>query len=171
MKASTRRRGLYILPTLFTLGNLAGGCAAILLTSRGDYFNAALAIVIAGFLDGMDGRVARLAGTDSDFGREFDSLADIVSFGVAPAFLTMQWAMQPLGRFGWSVAFLFIACAATRLARFNIMAVRADARYFAGLPSPPAGGTLAAVVFAFPRSGRSPRWPGPRRRSSPRWRS
>ena len=145
-----RRRGIYVLPTTLTLGNLFAGCAALMLAPQGQVQTAALFIIAAVVLDGLDGRLARLTGTTSEFGREFDSLADIVSFGVAPAMLAFHWGLGSLGRLGWAIAFVYVACAATRLARFNLHVEREAARYFAGLPSPPAGGTIATVVFAFP---------------------
>jgi len=145
------RRGIYLLPTLFTVGNLFCGYSSIVLAANGAISQAALMVVLAGVLDGLDGRVARLTGTTSDFGVQFDSLADIVSFGVAPAILSYHWALRPLGRVGWTVAFIFVVCAAMRLARFNIQTGRGDKRFFAGLPSPPAAGILACIAFAFPR--------------------
>lgn len=150
------KRGIYLLPTLFTVGNLFCGYSSVIVASRGEFGRAALLIMIAGVLDGLDGRLARLTGTTSEFGIEFDSLADIVSFGIAPAVLAYHWGLQPFGRFGWLVAFLFVVCAAMRLARFNIRSTRSDKRFFAGLPSPAAAGTLAAVVFSFPQIGRGP---------------
>ncbi len=144
------RRGIYILPSLFTVGNLFCGFAAVIQASLGRYALSAVFIIVAGVLDGLDGRIARLTGTTSEFGVEFDSLADIVSFGVAPAFLVFCWVLHPLGRIGWLAAFVFVICAAMRLARFNIAGHRTEKRYFAGLPSPAAAGTAAAVVFAFP---------------------
>ncbi len=146
------RRGIYILPSLFTVGNLLCGFAAVVQASLGRFSLAAVLIIIAGVLDGLDGRIARLTGTTSDFGVEFDSLADIISFGVAPAFLVFSWVLYPLGRIGWLAAFVFVVCAAMRLARFNIQRSAIEKRYFAGLPSPAAAGTAAAVVFAFPES-------------------
>ena len=144
------RRGIYLLPSLFTVGNLFCGFASIVQASMGRYELAAVLIIVSGVLDGLDGRIARLTGTSSEFGVEFDSLADIVSFGVAPAFLVFSWVLHPLGRFGWLAAFLFVVCAAMRLARFNIRRNISEKRYFAGLPSPPAAAMVAAVVFAFP---------------------
>lgn len=144
------RRGIYLLPTLFTVGNLFCGFFSVVQAAHGHLAKAALLIIVAGVLDGLDGRIARLTGTTSDFGVEFDSLADMVSFGMAPALLAYHWALNPLGRVGWLIAFLFVVCAAMRLARFNIRADWGDKRHFAGLPSPAAAGTLACVVFAFP---------------------
>jgi CDP-diacylglycerol--serine O-phosphatidyltransferase len=144
------RRGIYLLPTLFTIGNLFCGYIAIVLAARGEFALAGKLIILAAILDGLDGRIARLTGTTSDFGVQFDSLADIVSFGLAPAILAYYWSLEPLGRAGWLVAFIFVVCAAMRLARFNIQGARGDKRFFAGMPSPPAAGTLAAVIHAFP---------------------
>jgi CDP-diacylglycerol--serine O-phosphatidyltransferase len=144
------RRGIYLLPTLFTVGNIFCGFSSMLFAARGDFGRAAILIVIAGILDALDGRIARLTGTTSEFGLEFDSLADIVSFGTAPAFLAYRWALVDLGRLGWVVAFLYVVCAAMRLARFNIRSADGSRRFFAGLPSPPAAGLIACIVFAFP---------------------
>jgi CDP-diacylglycerol--serine O-phosphatidyltransferase len=144
------RRGIYLLPTLFTIGNLLFGFAAIVLSFRGEIKRAALFIIIAGVLDLVDGRVARMTGTTSEFGSEFDSLADIGSFGISPAMLAYAWVLEPFGRIGWFVAFLFVVCAAMRLARFNIQSGSGERRHFVGLSSPVAAGTLAATAFAFP---------------------
>jgi CDP-diacylglycerol--serine O-phosphatidyltransferase len=146
------RRGIYLLPTIFTIGNLFCGFYSLVLAFRGDFERAALMVIVAGVLDGLDGRIARLTGTTSEFGNQFDSLADVVSFGVAPALLAYRWALVPMGRIGWLVTFLFLVCAAMRLARFNIQANVGDKRFFAGLPSPSAAGALACVVFALPVS-------------------
>lgn len=146
------RRGIYLLPTMLTIGNLFCGFYSLVLAFRGDFERAAMMIIVAGVLDGLDGRIARLTGTTTEFGNQFDSLADVVSFGVAPALLAYRWALLPLGRIGWLVTFLFLVCAAMRLARFNIQASVGDKRFFAGLPSPSAAGALACVVFAFPSS-------------------
>jgi CDP-diacylglycerol--serine O-phosphatidyltransferase len=115
-----------------------------------EFHTAALFIGVAIVLDMLDGRMARMTGTTSAFGLEFDSLADVVSFGVAPAVLSFSWGLQPLGRIGWAAGFLFVAAAAVRLARFNIQSAAQDKRYFVGMPSPPAAGVPAATVFAFP---------------------
>jgi CDP-diacylglycerol--serine O-phosphatidyltransferase len=138
------------LPTLFTIGNLLFGFAAIVFSFRGEIKRAALFIIIAGVLDLLDGRVARVTGTTSDFGSEFDSLADIGSFGISPAMLAYAWVLESFGRLGWFVAFLFVVCAAMRLARFNLQVHSAERRYFIGLSSPVAAGSLAALAFAFP---------------------
>jgi len=144
------KRGIYLLPTLFTVGNLFCGYWSLIQTYRGALELGAVLIVVAGVLDGLDGRIARLTGTTSAFGVEFDSLADMVSFGVAPALLAYHWALAPLGRTGWLVAFLFVVCAAMRLARYNLSVGKADRRFFAGLPTPSAAGVLACVIFAVP---------------------
>jgi CDP-diacylglycerol--serine O-phosphatidyltransferase len=149
------KRGIYLLPTIFTLGNLFCGFFALVLTFRGALASAALLIIAAAVLDGLDGRIARLTGTNSEFGRQFDSLADLVSFGVAPALLAYRWALVSLDRLGWLVAFLFVVCAAMRLARFNLRASVADMRYFAGLPAPSAGAAVACAVFALPETPES----------------
>jgi CDP-diacylglycerol--serine O-phosphatidyltransferase len=151
--AKTRklRRGIYLLPTLFTVGNLFCGFLSLVLCFRGAFEQAALLVIVAAVLDGLDGRIARLTGSTSEFGNEFDSLADLLSFGVAPAMLVYHWSLIDLGRIGWLVAFIFVVCAAMRLARYNIHSSVADRRYFAGLPSPSAGGALACLTFAFPQ--------------------
>lgn len=144
------RRGTYLLPSLFTVANMFCGWACIVFAMRGDYVTAAPFIGFAIVLDGLDGRIARATGATSDFGVEFDSLADVISFGVAPATLVFAWGLEPLGRLGWAVAFLWLAAAAVRLARFNIQGKEGDKRYFIGLPSPAAAGVPAATVFAWP---------------------
>ena len=143
------RRGVYILPSLFTLGNMFCGYACIVYAMRGEFETAAPFIGIAFLLDGLDGRIARLTGGESEFGVQFDSLADIISFGVAPAVLVFHWGLQPLGRLGWAAGFMFVACAAMRLARFNIQH-GGDKRYFVGMPSPAAAAVPAATVYAYP---------------------
>jgi CDP-diacylglycerol---serine O-phosphatidyltransferase len=144
------RRGAYLLPSLFTMANMFCGYACIVYAMRGEFATAAPFIGFAIVLDMLDGRVARMTGGTSKFGVEFDSLADVVSFGVAPAILVFAWGLRPLGRIGWAVGFLFVAAAAVRLARFNIQSGTQDKRYFAGLPSPAAAGVPASTVFAFP---------------------
>jgi len=145
-----RRRGVYLLPSLFTMGNLFCGYACVVHALRGEFVPGAIFIGIAIVLDMLDGRVARLTGTSTAFGVEFDSLADVVSFGVAPAILSFAWGLSPLGRLGWAAGFVFVAGAAVRLARFNIQSGSQDKRYFAGMPSPAAAAIPAATVFAFP---------------------
>jgi CDP-diacylglycerol--serine O-phosphatidyltransferase len=145
------RRGAYLLPSLFTMGNMFCGYACVVFAIRGDYAQAAMFIGFAIVLDMLDGRVARLTGTTSAFGLEFDSLADVISFGIAPAVLAFAWGLSPFGRLGWAAGFLYVAATAIRLARFNIQSGHpADKRYFAGMPSPAAAGVPAATVFAYP---------------------
>ena len=144
------RRGIYLLPTLFTTGNLFCGFSSVVQSSQHAFYTAAGLIIVAGILDGLDGRIARMTGATSEFGVQFDSLADIVSFGIAPAFLIHQWGLTPLSRRGWLIAFLFVACAAMRLARFNIQRQVVDKRYFVGLSSPAAAAVLTCIAFAFP---------------------
>jgi CDP-diacylglycerol--serine O-phosphatidyltransferase len=144
------RRGVYLLPSLFTMANLFCGYACVVYAMRGEFATAAPFIGVAIVLDMLDGRIARLTGTTSAFGVEFDSLADVISFGVAPAILVFAWGLGPLGRLGWAAGFVFVAAAAVRLARYNIQAATQDKRYFAGMPSPAAAGVPAATVFAYP---------------------
>ena len=141
------RRGGYILPNLLTSGCLVGGFYAIVAAFNGDYIIAAIAIVVAFLFDGVDGRVARLTKTTSRFGVEYDSLADLVAFGVAPGILVFSWALQPFGRLGWLAAFLYVACGALRLARFNVQADTMEHRFFRGLPIPMAASLIVATVF------------------------
>ncbi len=142
-----RRRGVYLLPNLFTTGALFGGFYAIVAAMNGNFANAALAIFAAQILDGFDGRVARMTNTQSAFGTEYDSLSDMVSFGLAPAIVTYSWALYPLEKFGMGAAFIFTACAALRLARFNTQVGETDSRYFTGLASPPAATLIASGVW------------------------
>ncbi|CAA0097356.1 Uncharacterised protein [Halioglobus japonicus] len=144
---TVRHRGIYLLPNLFTTAALFAGFYAIISAMRGDFENAAVAIFFAMVLDGLDGRIARLTNTSSKFGEEFDSLSDMVSFGVAPALVVFSWALGDLGKFGWSTAFIYVACAALRLARFNTQIDSADKNYFTGLASPAAAAILASAVW------------------------
>ena len=144
------RRGLHLLPGMFTVANLFCGWVSIVYAMRGDYVTAAPFIGLAMVLDMLDGRIARLANATSDFGEQLDSLADVVSFGIAPAILVFAWGLEPLGRLGWAVGFLWVTATAVRLARFNIQAKDDEKRYFLGLPSPPAAGVPAATVFLYP---------------------
>jgi CDP-diacylglycerol---serine O-phosphatidyltransferase len=145
------RRGVYLLPSLLTMGNMFCGYACVVYAMRGEYATAAPFIGFAVVLDMLDGRIARLTNTTSEFGVEFDSMADIISFGVAPAILSFAWGLQSLGRLGWAAGFMFVAAAAMRLARFNIQSGGGgDKRYFVGMPSPAAAGVIAATVFAYP---------------------
>lgn len=152
------RRGAYLLPSLFTLGNMFCGYLCILYSIRGEFAIAAPAIGVAVVLDMLDGRIARMTGTASAFGVEFDSLADVVSFGVAPAILTFMWGLQPLQRLGWAAGFIYVTAAAIRLARFNIQTGTSDKRYFAGLPSPAAAGIPASTIYFFPDGFKDPRY-------------
>jgi len=145
------RRGVYLLPSMFTVANMFCGYASVVYAMRGEFQTAAPFIGIAVILDMLDGRIARLTGTTSAFGLEFDSLADVISFGLAPAILTFSWGLFHLGRLGWAAGFLFVTAAALRLARFNIQsAASLDKRYFVGLPTPAAAGVPAATVYAWP---------------------
>ena len=144
------RRGASILPSLFTTGNLFLGFWAIVRTLHGQYAEAAPLIFWAILLDVLDGRIARMTGTESEFGAELDSLADVVSFGVAPALLAYSWGFATLPRVGWLVAFLFVVCGALRLARFNVQKTVVDGRYFVGLPIPAAAAPVAALVNVSP---------------------
>ena len=160
-KRQTRRfqRSVYLLPSMFTVGTLFCGYACIVSAMQADYATAAVFIGVATVLDVLDGRIARLAGAASEFGGEFDSLADVISFGVAPAVLVFAWGLEPLGRLGWAVGFLYVTAAALRLARFNVQSVSPDKRYFVGMPSPAAAGVLVATVFAWPDGFAIPRAP------------
>jgi CDP-diacylglycerol---serine O-phosphatidyltransferase len=145
------RRGVYLLPSLFTLGNMFCGYACVVYAMRQEYQTAAMFIGLAIALDMLDGRIARLTGTESAFGLEFDSLADVISFGIAPAILSFAWGLSPLGRLGWAAGFVFVTAAAMRLARFNIQSTSGgDKRYFVGMPSPAAAAVPAATVYAYP---------------------
>lgn len=145
------RRGVSLLPSLFTMGNMWCGYASIVYALRGEYETAAPLIGIAYALDALDGRIARMTGTESDFGLQLDSLADVISFGIAPAVLSYAWGLQALGRLGWAAGFMFVACAAMRLARFNVISAKGgDKRYYVGMPSPAAAAVPAATVFMFP---------------------
>jgi CDP-diacylglycerol---serine O-phosphatidyltransferase len=144
-------RTVFVLPSLFTVANIFCGYYAILSTMNEQYVNAACAIGIAIVLDSMDGFIARLTNTSSDFGLQLDSLADIVSFGIAPSILALKWGLSNVDhRLAWITAFTFVICGATRLARFNIQA--GNLKHFVGLPIPAAGGTVAAVVYYFGNS-------------------
>ena len=152
--ARPRARGIYLLPNLFTTGGLFGGFFAIIAASQGKFEAACVAIFVAAVLDGVDGRVARMTNTQSEFGVQYDSLADLVSFGMAPALVMYHWALSAMkldgamfGKVGWLVAFLYAACAALRLARFNSQVGQVDKRWFIGLASPAAAGLMASFVW------------------------
>lgn len=141
-----RRKGIYILPNLFTLAGLFGGFYAIVMAMNERYDLAAVGIFSAMVLDSLDGRVARMTNTQSAFGEQMDSLSDMVSFGAAPALISYEWALKGLGRWGWIAAFVYCACAALRLARFNVNTSVVDKRYFQGLPSPAAAALVAGFI-------------------------
>ncbi|GLK91892.1 CDP-diacylglycerol--serine O-phosphatidyltransferase [Pseudomonas turukhanskensis] len=144
-----RHRGIYLLPNLFTTANLFAGFYAIINAINGNFYVAAATVFVAMVLDSLDGRVARLTNTQSAFGAEYDSLSDMVAFGVAPAILAFEWALGSMGKVGWMVAFIYVAGAALRLARFNTQIGTVDKRYFIGLASPAAAGVVAGTVWAF----------------------
>jgi CDP-diacylglycerol--serine O-phosphatidyltransferase len=145
------RRGIYILPNLFTTGNLFCGFWAIISVFQEKFFFAAVAILLASAFDILDGKVARLSGATSKFGVQYDSLADLVSFGIAPAVLAFSWALRPYGRFGWLAAFLFVVCGALRLARFNVQSTSGEIKYFKGLPIPAAASMIALTILLYLR--------------------
>jgi len=137
----------YVLPNLVTIMGLFCGFYSIIASLNGQYTLAASATLVAFVFDGIDGKIARLMNATSDFGIQLDSLSDLVSFGVAPGILVYKWALEPYGRLGWMAAFLFVACGALRLARFNVMTKKIDPRYFIGLPIPAAAGVVASSVL------------------------
>ena len=140
------KKGVYLLPNLVTTGALFSGFYAIIAATTGAFEAACIAIVIAGFLDALDGRIARMTRTTSEFGVQYDSMSDLIAFGVAPAILLFSWALSDLGKIGWIVAFLYVCCAAMRLARFN---TSPDTKVFYGLASPAAAGTVATMVWTW----------------------
>src|SRR3970040_754946 len=142
-----RRRGIYILPNLFTTGALFAGFYSIVAAMNAEFESAAIAIIVAMILDGMDGRIARLTNTQSDFGVQYDSLSDMVSFGLAPALVIYQWSLASLGQLCWLAAFIYTAATALRLARFNTQAASAGKQYFQGLPSPAAAALIAGLIW------------------------
>jgi CDP-diacylglycerol---serine O-phosphatidyltransferase len=163
MPALTRERlsrGLFVLPTLFTVGNLFCGYLSIWSSIRGTFELSAYLIIAAGVLDALDGRIARMTHSTSAFGEQYDSMADLVSFGVAPAVLAYSWGLADFHRLGWMVSFLFVVCGSMRLARFNIQAHVVDKRYFVGLPIPAGAGTISTVVLATPERLVSKVWMG-----------
>ena len=142
-----RRKGIYILPNLFTLAALFGGFYAVVMAMNGRFDLAAAGVFCAMVLDSLDGRVARMTNTQSAFGEQMDSLSDMVSFGAAPALIAYEWTLKGLGRWGWIAAFVYCACAALRLARFNVNTTVVDKRYFQGLPSPAAAALVAGFIW------------------------
>lgn len=148
-----RRKGIYILPNLFTLGGLFGGFYAVVMAMNGRFDLAAIGVFSAMVLDSLDGRVARMTNTQSAFGEQMDSLSDMVSFGAAPALIAYEWALKGLGRWGWIAAFVYCACAALRLARFNVNTGVVDKRYFQGLPSPAAAALVTGFIWIMTELG------------------
>jgi CDP-diacylglycerol--serine O-phosphatidyltransferase len=146
-KHKLRRRGIYILPSLFTTASLFAGFYAIVQAMHGNFDQSCLAIFISMILDALDGRVARLTHTESDFGGQYDSLVDMVAFGLAPALVMYQWALSGLGKLGWLAAFIYCAGAGLRLARFNTQMGIQDKRYFRGLPSPAAAALVVGLIW------------------------
>jgi CDP-diacylglycerol---serine O-phosphatidyltransferase len=145
--ARPRKKGIYILPNLFTLAGLFGGFYAVVMAMNGRFSEAAIGVFAAMVLDSLDGRVARMTNTQSAFGEQMDSLSDMVSFGAAPALIAYAWSLKDLGRWGWIAAFVYCACAALRLARFNVNTGVVDKRYFQGLPSPAAAALVAGFIW------------------------
>lgn len=150
------KKGIFILPSLLTLTSIFLSFSAVIFAINGDFLWAAGLVIAAAFFDGIDGRVARLTKTTSRFGLELDSLADVISFGVAPALLMYLWALTSYGRVGWVIAFVFVACGALRLARFNVQSGVIDPKRFNGLPIPAAACTVAATVLFFEKVGLDP---------------
>ena len=148
-----RRKGIYVLPNLFTLAALFGGFYAIVMAIDGRFDQAAVGVFCAMVLDSLDGRVARMTNTQSAFGEQMDSLSDMVSFGAAPALIAYVWALKGLGRWGWIAAFVYCACAALRLARFNVNTAVVDKRFFQGLPSPAAAAMVAGFIWLMTEAG------------------
>jgi len=143
------RRGVYILPSLITTGGLFAGFYSVIASFRGDFFTAAVAVLVANVCDVLDGRVARLTNTTSRFGIEYDSLADLIAFGVAPGILVYRWALEPWGSWGWLAASLYVTCGALRLARFNVQYDVSEKRHFHGLPIPAAAEVIASTVLVY----------------------
>ncbi len=151
-KSAKRRRGIYILPNIFTSLNILFGFYALISSIDGKFIHAAVAIILAGLFDELDGKIARATNTTSSFGVEYDSLADLISFGVAPGIMVYLWALRPLGRIGWLAAFLFTVCGALRLARFNTQTgVSSSRAYFSGLPIPAAAGIVSTTLLFYHR--------------------
>ena len=148
-KRDSLKRGVYLLPNLVTTGSLFAGFYGIVATLKGEYSLAAWFILISAVFDALDGKVARLTGTTSRFGVEYDSLADLVAFGVAPGLLMYSWALQSFGKLGWLAAFVYVVCGALRLARFNVQVNTVESRRFVGLPIPAAAGMVASCVLLF----------------------
>jgi CDP-diacylglycerol---serine O-phosphatidyltransferase len=152
-RMNSMRKGIYLLPNLFTTGCLFCGFFALLRTLQEDFYTAAIFILASGLLDGMDGKIARFTNTTSRFGVEYDSLADVIAFCVAPGILVFAWALESFGRLGWLASFLFVVCGALRLARFNIQVTTVESRYFSGLPTPAAAILVATAILVFYKLG------------------
>jgi CDP-diacylglycerol--serine O-phosphatidyltransferase len=152
-KPRQMKQAIYLLPNLFTTANLFCGFYGIIAAIKYDFRTAAIAILVSCFFDILDGKVARLTDSSSRFGGEYDSLADLVAFGVGPSLLVYLWALKPFGRMGWAAAFLFVACGALRLARFNVQASSVSKKHFVGLPIPAAGAMVSTTVLFFYRMG------------------
>lgn len=148
-KSGGIKKGIYLLPNLLTSASLFGGFYSIVASLDGDFDKAAIAILISVILDGLDGRIARLTRTSSRFGVEYDSLADLVAFGIAPGVLIFTWALRPFGRYGWLAAFLYVVCGALRLARFNVQVDTLESKRFNGLPIPASASLVATTVLLF----------------------
>jgi CDP-diacylglycerol---serine O-phosphatidyltransferase len=144
------RRGAYLLPSLFTMGNMVLGFYAMILGLQSRFWLAAVAIFAAAFLDAFDGRIARMTGTESDFGKEYDSLADVITFGAAPALLSYLWGLRDLNEDSWLLSVFFMVCCATRLARFNVQSKVVDSRYFVGLPTPAGAACICSILLFAP---------------------
>ena len=149
VRSAQLKRGVYLIPSLFTSGNLICGFFSLISTFNGEYLQAAIFVILAHLLDGLDGYVARLTKTTSQFGVELDSLADLVSFGVAPAVLVYYWALVPWNTWGWLAACLYVVCGALRLARFNVQIANVEKSHFVGLPIPAAAEMIAATVLMY----------------------
>lgn len=147
--AKVRRKGIYLLPNALTTASLFSGFYAIVSAANGVFDNAAIAIFVSMILDGLDGRVARMTNTQSKFGEEYDSLADMVAFGVAPGLVAFFWSLNGMDKLGWAITFIYVAGAALRLARFNTQIGSVDKKYFVGLPSPAAAACVAGLVWCF----------------------
>lgn len=145
--SESKRKGIYLLPNLLTTAGIFSGFYAVVASMNGQYIPAAVAIFVAMIFDGLDGRVARMTNTQSEFGAEYDSMADMVSFGMAPALVAYNWALSELNKVGWLAAFIYVAGAALRLARFNTQVATADKRFFQGLPSPSAAALVAGLIW------------------------
>ncbi|MEW6116273.1 MAG: CDP-diacylglycerol--serine O-phosphatidyltransferase [Nitrospirota bacterium] len=143
------KKGVYLLPNTLTLCGMFAGFFAIMSAINGNYLNAAWAIVLANIFDGLDGWIARLTNTSTRFGIELDSLSDVIAFGVAPAIMMYKWALYPFGRLGWAAAFLFVACGALRLARFNIQTGAPGSKAFKGMPIPGAATVVSSIVIFY----------------------